>query len=53
MRITSRMPSIKTRRSNGWVRKLGLINGGVDGLDDWRVIVPLDCGFIIRQMAPK
>lgn len=51
--MASRMPSMRTRRSKGWVRKFGFIGGGVTGLEDWRVTVPLDWGFMVRQIAPK
>lgn len=29
------------------------MSGDALGSDDRRVIVPLDCGFMIKQMAPK
>jgi hypothetical protein len=41
-RMVSRRPSIKRRRSKGWVRNLGSMSGGVVGSPDRSVIVPFD-----------
>jgi hypothetical protein len=46
------IPSIRTRRSKAWLKKLGSIRGAVDGSFECSRTVPLLWGFISRQMAP-
>lgn len=51
--ISSRVPSMRTRLSKGWVRNLGSMSGFVLGSRDCNVTEPFDWGFMTRQMAPK
>lgn len=51
--MRERMASIMTRRSKGCERRLGSTTGGADGLDEARVTVPVDWGFMTKARAVR
>jgi hypothetical protein len=52
-RFVTLIPSMRTRRSKEWLKKLGSIKGAVEGSFECSRTAPLLCGFMIRQMAPR
>jgi len=52
-RFVTFIPSIRTRRSKAWLRKLGSIRGAAEGSFECSRTEPLLWGFRSRQMAPR